>query len=232
MNTPSAIARTAVGDGSLAVTPLMLGVVPFGLIFGVTVAATSVSNLAGWASSIVIFGGAAQLVAVELLDQAAPLAVVIVSALAVNARHAMYSAALANPFSEFPRPWRILTPYLLTDQAFAVSIARFETMPDPLYRRFYYLGAAATLWIVWQLGTTVGVLVGTQIPAAWNLDFAIPLVFLAILIPTLTSRPAVLAAVVAAATATAGRGIPNGLGLVIGIVVGIASGVLAERAGA
>jgi 4-azaleucine resistance transporter AzlC len=216
-------------DGIIAVSPLMLGVMPFGLIFGVTVAATRVENFLGWATSFVIFAGAAQLATIELLDQAAPAIVVIATALVINARHFMYSAALSPHFADFPPRWRLVAPYILTDQAFALSITRYDHVTDPVYKRWFYAGAAVTLWVLWQITTGLGVLLGAQIPASWNLDFAIPLVFLSLLIPTVRTRPSLVAALVGGTLAVIGRGLPNGTGLLVAAAAGIAAGVVAER---
>lgn len=223
---------TPLRDGALAVAPLMIGVAPFGLVFGIAVAASSVRGLVGWSSSSIIFGGAAQLATIQLLDEGAAAAVVIGTALIIQSRHLMYSAALAPHFQEFPTAWRWGLPYLLTDQAFAVSITRFETVTDPVYKRWFYFGSAITLWITWQITTGIGLLAGAQVPAAWSLAFTIPLVFLALLIPTLRDRPAIVAAVVGGAIALIGFSLPYNLGLIAGACAGVVAGTLAERAAA
>lgn len=222
-------ARRALRDGLIAVSPLMLGVAPFGLVLGVTIAATRIDNLLGWATSVIIFAGAAQLATVELVDQAAPALVIIATALVINARHFMYSAALSPHFKGYPGRWRLAGPYLLTDQAFALAITRYENVTDPVYKRWFYLGAALTLWVVWQITTATGVVLGAQIPRSWNLDFAIPLVFLSLLIPTVRTRPSLVAALVGGGLAVVGRDLPNGTGLIVAALLGIFAGVIAER---
>ena len=217
-------------DGVVSMAPLMIGVIPFGLVFGVAAAASSIGGAVGWSSSWIIFGGAAQLATIQLLDESAAAVVVIATALVIQARHLMYSAAMAPHFREFPAAWRWGLPYLLTDQAFAVSITRYETVTDPVYKRWFFFGAGMTLWIPWQITTGIGVLLGTQVPEAWSLEFAIPLVFLALLIPTLKDRPAVVAAVVGGGVALIGSALPYGLGLMVGAASGVVAGVLAERA--
>jgi predicted branched-subunit amino acid permease len=183
----------------------------------------------GYATSIIIFGGAAQLATIDLFNAGAAGPVIVATGLIINSRHLMYSAALAPAFSAFSRPWRLGLPYLLTDQAFAVSIVRYEEQSDIGYRRLFYLGAGLALWVTWQLTTGVGVIFGTAIPATWSLDFAIPLVFVALLIPTLKDRPALIAAVVAAGAAVAAASVPYHLGLMIGALCGVVAGVVAER---
>jgi predicted branched-subunit amino acid permease len=141
----------------------------------------------------------------------------------------MYSAALAPTFKDFPPLSRLLLPYLLTDQAFAVSIARYADVADPVYRRHFYTGAAAALWVTWQITTIIGVAVGAQVPDSWSLDYAVPLMFLALLVPMLTTRPALVAAVVGGGIATIAHAAPYHTGLMIGALAGVAAGVAAER---
>ena len=224
------IRKDALGDGLRAMTPLLLAVFPFGLVLGVTAASSAVGGALGIATSPIIFAGAAQLVTIQLFDTNTSVFVVIVTALVVNSRHLMYSAAMAPHFSEWPRRSRLLLPYLLTDQAFALSILRYETTDDPLYKRWFYLGTGLGLWLPWQLATIAGVVVGAQIPESLGLGFAIPLVFLVLLIPVVQTRPGLVAAVVGAIVAVVASGAPYGLGLVIGAIAGVVAGVAAERA--
>jgi 4-azaleucine resistance transporter AzlC len=228
---PGNDAKTGFVDGVRAVSPLLLAVIPFGLVLGVTAAASLVGGGLGIATSFIIFAGAAQLVTVQLLDAGTSLVVVIVTALVVNVRHLMYSAAMAPHFSEFPRRTRLVLPYLLTDQAFAVSLLRYETATDPTYKRWFFTGAGFALWTSWQVATIVGVALGAQIPESLGLEFAIPLVFLVLLIPVVQTRPGLVAAVVGGLVAVAASGAPYGLGLVIGALTGVAAGVAAEQLG-
>jgi len=223
--------RDGLIDGARATAPLLLAVVPFGLVLGVTAASSLVGGGMGAATSVIIFAGAAQLVTVQLLDSGTSLAVVVVTALVVNVRHLMYSAAMAPHFSEFPRRSRLLLPYLLTDQAFAVSMLRYETTSDPVYKRWFFVGAGFALWGPWQVSTIAGVVLGAQIPESLGLEFAIPLVFLVLLIPVVQTRPGLVAAVVGGAVAVAASSAPYGLGLVIGALIGVGAGVLTRQMG-
>ncbi|MCP4248354.1 MAG: branched-chain amino acid ABC transporter permease [bacterium] len=221
--------RAGLVDGMRSVVPLLVGVVPFGLIFGVTAAGSAVGGGLGYASSVIIFAGAAQLATVQLITAGSAAAVIIATALVINARHLMYSAALAPHFREFPARWRLALPYILTDQAFAVSITRYETESDPDYKRWFFFGGAISLWVTWQVTSAAGVLLGASIPESWSLDFAIPLVFLALLVPALGDRPSVVAALVGGLVALAANDVSYNLGLLIGALSGIAAGVIAER---
>jgi len=218
-------------DGVRDVSPLLLAVVSFGLVLGVTAAASVVGGGLGIATSFIIFAGAAQLVTLQLLDAGTSLAVVIVTALVVNVRHLMYSAALAPHCSDFPVRSRFLLPYLLTDQAFAVSMLRFETTTDPVYKRWFFTGAALALWGPWQLSTVAGVVLGAQIPESLGLEFAIPLVFLVLLVPVVQTRPGLAAATVGGVVAVLASDAPYGLGLVIGALAGVIVGVMVEQVG-
>jgi predicted branched-subunit amino acid permease len=142
----------------------------------------------------------------------------------------MYSAALSPHFREFPRVWRFALPYIMTDQAFAVSVTKYAAdNPGPVYKRWFYLGGAMALWVTWQVTTGLGVLVGGGVPESWSLDFAIPLVFLALLVPAASTRPGLMAALVGGGVAVVGYGIPYNLGLIIGAMAGVAAGVIVER---
>ncbi|MDZ7702089.1 MAG: AzlC family ABC transporter permease [Halobacteriales archaeon] len=223
--------RAAFTAGVRRTAPVMLGVVPFSMIAGAAAVGVGLSVLQAMALSVVVFAGASQLAAIELLGQDATLAVVIATALVINSRFVIYSASLAPHFLEASGRWRAVMAYVLTDQAFAVSITRFaEGLEGPVTRRWFYLGTALPLWAVWQLGTIVGAVVGARVPAWLPLEFAVPLTFLALLVPAVEGRASGAAALVGGGVATAGIALPFNLGLLAGALAGIAAGVLvAER---
>ena len=226
---PSNEGRAALTDGIRAVAPLLIGVVPFGLVFGVTAAGTSIGGGLGFATSIIIFAGAAQFATVQLIAAGSTAAVVIATALVINARHVMYSAAMAPYFRKFPPWYRWALPYLLTDEAFGVSITRYQDQQDPSYQRWFYVGSALALWATWQVTTGLGVILGAQVPASWSLDFAFPLTFIALLAAVIVSPPMVVAAVVGGVVALLTNGVDYNLGLAIGASAGVAAAVIAER---
>ena len=223
------IRSKALTDGVRAFAPLLIAVIPFGLVFGVVAAGSEVGPWLGGATSFIIFAGAAQLATLQLIDAGAAGVVVVATALVINARHLMYSAALAPAFREFPKAARFALPYLLTDQAFALSIVRFGEVGDPVYRRWFFTGAGLSLWVPWQIFTITGIVLGAQVPASWSLDFAIPLMFVILLIPTIKGRPELIAAVIGATVAVAAADAPYGLGLIVGAISGITAGVIANR---
>ena len=153
----------------------------------------------------------------------------VATVLVVNLRMVMYSASIAPHFREIAARWKALMAYLLTDQAYALSVTRFRE--TDVSRRGYYLGVAAPLWVVWQLCTLVGIVVGARVPAWLPLDFALPLVFLALLVPAIEDAGTAAAGLVGGTLATLGSGLPYELGLPLGAVCGVLAGLVAEPVG-
>ncbi|MFO7548508.1 MAG: AzlC family ABC transporter permease [Acidimicrobiia bacterium] len=208
--------------------PLLLGALPFGLVLGVTVAASTLPNLAGWSSSWLIFGGSAQLASITLLAAGSPAASAVTAALVVNARHLMYSAAMVPRFRRQPRWFRWVGPYFLIDQVFALVSVR-DDPPDSW--RAYYLGAGMLAWTMWLAAVATGILLGATLPSGLSLEFAIPVLFIGLFVPALVRRPAVVAVVVAVLVTALLHRFPNRAGMLVGAVAGMMAGILAERAG-
>lgn len=225
--------RRAFTAGMAAISPVLLGMVPFGLVAGVGAIDSGMGPLAGVGASLLVFAGAAQLAAIELIAQSAGVAVIVFTVVVINARFLMYSAALAPHFREVPLAGRLGLAHLITDQAFAVAITEFGERRDPRPVRIaFYLGAALPMWVVWQTCTVVGILAGNAVPGSWSLDFAVPIIFLALLANALKDRGTVAAALGAAVIAVAAGGLPLNLGLPLAVLLGIACGLAAERGGA
>lgn len=219
--TPREAATAAIAD----VAPILVGVVPFGVIYGIVAVAQGLPELPALLMSSAVFAGASQIAAVELLGSGAPLAIVVLTAWVINLRFTMYSAAIAPWLQREPRRWRWLHSYILTDQGFAVSMVRFADL-DPALRRSYYLACSVALWCTWQLSSATGIFVGAAIPAAWSLDFAVPLTFLALLFPSIRGKGDAIAAVVATVVALLVTQVPLRLGLLIAATAGIAAGAI------
>lgn len=218
-----AMVRKGVGDA----LPLFFTVIPFALIIGLAVVESGMAPLVGWSTSPVIFGGAAQLVLITLLGTGTAVLAVISATLVIQARHLMYSAALAPVFQKQPRWFRWLGPYALVDQMFALAVV--HSGDDPVDFRSYYLGAASVYVVGWNLTTAAGLLIGPRVPAGWNLGFAVPLMFVVLLVVGIDRWPKIYAALAAAAATYLTAGLPNRMSLLIGGVVGIAVGLVASR---
>ena len=187
--------------GALAVAPMLIGVIPFGLVAGATPTTGGLGGGAAIGLSLIVFAGASQLAAAEVLIDGGSALVAIVAACTINLRLVLYSASLAPYVATEPLRRRIAVAYLLTDQAYAVCIARWDEGVDRRRRLPFFFGAALLLWVVWQLCTIMGVLIGPAVPEDVPLDFAVPLVFLVLLVPVLTSSAALVAAAVGGLTA-------------------------------
>ncbi|MGB4066030.1 MAG: AzlC family ABC transporter permease [Azonexus sp.] len=215
--------------GVRAELPLLLGVVPFGLIFGVLGLA---AGLPGWAvvlSSSLIFGGSSQVVFAQLWGGATPPPVMVATVGVVNLRHLLYSAAVADYLRDLPWRWKLLLAYLLTDEAFAAAIGRLRDGPATAHRHWFLCGTGFTLWAGWQLSTLVGVLLGAAIPENWSLDFSIALTFIALLVLSVRRRSDAWAAIAAAAVVLPALALPHKLGLLVAAGVGIAFGLVMCR---
>src|SRR6056297_2548327 len=220
--------RSAFRQGVRDVTPLLLGIIPFGFIAGIATVNAGLGLPEAVGLSAIVFAGAAQLAALDLIGRDAPLAIVVVTAVIINLRMLMYSASIAPHFQRLASRTKAAVAYLLTDQAYALAIARFRS-EDSTHSVAYYFGVAATLWVVWQLTTVAGVVLGTSVPESLGLEFAVPLVFLALLIPAMEDGPTTVAGLLGGTVAVATAGLPLNLGLLVGATAGILAGLLAEE---
>jgi len=218
--------------GVRALAPMLLGVAPFGLIYGVLAVGAGMPPWLACAMSAIVFGGASQMILTQLWAAGTPAVIVAFTVAMVNLRHALYSATIAPALSPLPKGWKALIAYLLTDEAFAAMTRRLsDTGERQRYRHWFFFGAGFALWFSWQLSTLAGVLVGAQVPRDWPLDFFLPLTFIAIIVPNLKHRAHLAAALVASVLAVACYGMPHKLGLMAAGLGGIAAGLLVRRPG-
>ncbi|MGB1177589.1 MAG: AzlC family ABC transporter permease [Candidatus Puniceispirillaceae bacterium] len=212
--------------------PLQLGVAPFGLVFGVLGIASGLTPLQTVLLSSIVFGGASQVVFAQLWGAGVPAPVVGASVSVVNLRHTLYSASIAPYLRRLPLIWRIPLAYLLTDEAYAVTINRLRTEPASAYQHYHLLGTGMTLWICWQISTITGVIFGATIPQSWSLGFAIPLTFIAIVAPAIRRRADLAACLTAGIISVVGQPLPWKSWIILAAIGGIAAGYLTHRYGA
>lgn len=213
--------------GVRALAPMLLGVAPFGLIYGVLAVGAGMPAWLACAMSAVVFGGASQMILTQLWAAGTPALLIAATVAMVNLRHALYSATIAPALAHLPARWKMLIAYLLTDEAFAAMTQRLtDDAQHRRYRHWFFFGAGFSLWASWQLSTLAGVLVGAQVPRGLPLDFFLPLTFIAIIVPGLKHRSHVAAAVASAALAVACFSLPHKLGLMTAALGGIAVGML------
>ena len=225
--------RTAFVAGMKGIAPILVGVIPFAAITGVAAIETGLSPGLAIGMSLIVYAGASQLAALQLIGIGTSSVVIIVTAIIINLRFFMYSASLTQFLPKIPLRWKFPSAYLLTDQAYAVAVSRYQSQPgrelSEGYRLWYFLGAAGVMWLCWQAGTLLGVLLGTQVPPELGLDFAIPLAFISLLIPALKNQASITAALVAGVVVLLASGLPYNLSLIAAALCGIGAGMLAER---
>lgn len=218
--------------GMRAGAPLLIIIVPFGMLFGVA------AREAGWdmaeilGMSVMVIAGASQFTALQMMAEGAPTAIVILTALAVNLRHAMYSASLAPHVGAASLRDRILISYALVDQTYGTAMNRFERSP-PLTlaeKVAFFFGVASATCVLWYASSVVGAVMGAAIPPELALDFAVPVTFIALFAPALRSPPHLAAAFVAVVVALLLAGLPYSLGLLVAAGCAMAAGAGMELA--
>lgn len=221
--------RRAAIQGAKRVFPLVIPGIPFGMVLGFLITDANIDPWAGWSTSWIIFAGSSQLVAMNLIADGASAVVIVTSVVLINSRHAMYSAALKDRFSIFPLWFRLIGPYFLIDQQFAVADTAPELVdPTPRYRMWHFMGAGWVVWTLWVISVALGIFVGDIVREEWSLSFAVPLLFLGLMVLSVRDRPGILAALVASTIAVVGRDLPQGSSLLLAIIAGVAVAAFAE----
>ncbi len=163
----------------------MPGSAAFGLAFGALVPAAGINPWTGLFASVSVVAGASQISVIESTRANAPAFIAVLTALIINARFALYSAALGPVFADFPRRWKLGLAHLMTDQSAVVALHHANRYPDPVRRRWFVVGGALPFALVWITGTVVGIVAGPIIPDSWNIGFIVPLMFIAVMVPVL-----------------------------------------------
>lgn len=212
-------------EGAKDVSPIILGIIPFGLVTGAAVIDAGLGLREAIGMSLFVNAGASQLAATALFKDGAPLLIVIGTALVINARMVIYSASLAPILvPQVKSRWGLaLLGHPLVDQAYAavMTTGRYKDVAIVPY----YVGSWLILASFWQVSSIVGAVAGSFVPASWSLDFAVPLVFLAMLAPVLKHRVDLETAfVTAVAAALLVPVLPMQTGLLAAIVAGMVWG--------
>jgi 4-azaleucine resistance transporter AzlC len=215
-------------EGVRAEIPLLIGVFPFGMIYGALALNAGLPASAAQMMSSIVFAGSAQFITTQLVGEVTPGPVIVLTIAVVNLRHMLYSASLAPYLASLSTRWKALLSYLLTDEAYAPTIIRYEKEGITPCGHWFLLGAGLALWTNWQISTTLGIWLGAAIPESWSLDFALPLTFIAMVVPVLKNRPAIAAAISAGVVALVAFSLPYKLGLILATLVGITVGTFLE----
>ena len=215
MKSTTSIIRLACRD----VAVLFLPALPFALLFGVMVVESGVPQLLGWSSSIIMFGGAAQMTLMTLIGEGAAVSAAVTTTLIVTARHILYSVTLAPRFQGQPAWFRWVGPYVLIDQVFALT--QVKDLSDEADFRRYYLAAGCMFWGLWVSFTGLGIVLAPIIPETLGIDIAIPLLFLGLLLMAIKRRSQVVTAVVSGGAALAFAGMDNQVGLIVAVLIAL-----------
>ena len=216
--------------GAAEMLPANIGLAPFGLVCGVGASAAGADWLAAWGMAAIIFSGAAQILSAQLLAADAPIAIIVLTCFVAGLRFLMYSAAMAPYVKPLPPRWQNALAFLLTDQAFAAAIRRFNADENPRAAGMHFLGAGISLWVAWQASCMVGFFAGYLVPVSWSLEFAVPLCFIALVAPLLRNAPSIFAAIVAGVAVMALEALPMRLNLIAAGGLGIVAGTLLDVA--
>jgi len=220
--------------GMKATIPLIVGAVPFGIVFG-AVAVTGdrpLSPEAAMGMSLFVFAGSAQFIGAGLFAGGVGTLLIVFTTFIVNLRHALYSASLAPYMKHLSQKWLLPLGFWLTDETYAVTIGRYAERDQSPYKHWYHLGSAVLMYTNWQLCTLIGVIAGQSVPddaAEWGLEFAMVVTFIGIIVPLIRTRPMVVAAVVAGLGALLFDGLDNQMGLMVASLLGIVAGYIAEQ---
>jgi 4-azaleucine resistance transporter AzlC len=211
--------------------PLLVGVIPFGMIFGALALTSGLSAGATLAMSAFVFAGSAQFIAATLVGNGAGLWIIVLTTLVVNLRHLLYSVSLTPYLKHLPAGWQAILAFWLTDESFVVVAQRYAQPDAVRYKHWFFFGSAVSMYLSWFASTVIGILAGQTIPdpLSWGLDFALPVTFIGILIPLLKDRAMIISAFVAGVVAVLAHHLENQLGLLVAALAGIVAGAIADQ---
>jgi predicted branched-subunit amino acid permease len=219
--------RTAVVAGARDVLPVLLALLPLGLVVGATIGESSVDHGVGWLGAALVYGASAHITAMAMLSTGASGLSVIVAVLVINSRGVIYGAGLASRMHGQPRWFRWLGPYFLVDPLYALVSGRTRPGDGVEWIRWYYLGGALTIWVMWMPTVGAGLLVGGSLPAAAQLNFALPAMLIGFLVPSLCGGKGRVAAAVGGIVGLFGTG-AGGLALPVSVAAGVTAALLVE----
>lgn len=223
--------RSQFFKGAKDTFPLIVGAIPFGIIFGTLAATAGLSFGATMGMSMFVFAGASQFVCVSLLTAGTVWPMIVLTTFVVNLRHMLYGATMV-PFYKGLNPlWKMVLAFGLTDETFAVAVRRYNKNDGAPGKHYYNLGSMVFMYVNWNLCTFIGLTAGNTFPgiSEWGLDFAMPATFIGIVIPYLVSKPMWAAAITAGAVSIMAGGLPHKLGLMVAALVGVTVGVVCEK---
>jgi predicted branched-subunit amino acid permease len=221
-------ARAAFRAGYIDIAPAIPATMAWGLVTGVAMAQSGLTLPQAYGLGLLSFAGSAQLAVLPLLATHTPVVVIVLTALIVNLRFVIYSAALKSEFMMLSFAPRLGLAYLLGDFPY-VLYERLAPQHERPLRPVYFLGIGFSNMLVWQVASVAGLIAAGRIPSAWGLDFAGIVALVALVVPMLANRPGIAACVVGGGVAVALDGLPAHAGLVLATLAGIIAAVMAEK---
>lgn len=216
-------------EGLRLMLPMSVGLLPWAIVTGVAMRSTGLSAVESLGMNLIVYAGTAQLGTLPLIAAGAPLWLIFVTALVLNLRFVIFSAAIAPVFHDSSFARRLASSYLLVDGVFAVGADKLLQADDPHWRWGYYIAPSAFNWCVWQVFTALGIFGAEFMPRDWSLEFMVTIALMVMVLPMVRTRPMLVAALAGGLGAVLLRGLPLRLGVVAGIAVGIAAGFAAEH---
>ena len=213
-------------NGCLQEIPLQLGVFPFGIAYGILGIEVGLTNIQTYLLSIIIFAGVSQIVFAQLFSTFTPSFMIVGTIGIVNLRHILYGVSLSSYLKKLSLKWRMILSYLITDEAFAISYKRFSEEKKTKYMHFHLLGSGITLWISWQISTLIGIFIGPSIPNSLNLEYVIPLSFIAIVVVSINTKIKLIVFIMSALLSILLRDLPWNLWIITSALISIIIGVL------
>ena len=213
-------------NGCFQEIPLQLGVFPFGIAYGILGIEVGLTNIQTYLLSIIIFAGVSQIVFAQLFSTFTPSFMIVGTIGIVNLRHILYGVSLSSYLKKLSLKWRIILSYLITDEAFAISYKRFSEEKKTKYMHFHLLGSGITLWISWQISTLIGIFIGPSIPNSLNLEYVIPLSFIAIVVVSINTKIKLIIFIMSALLSILLRDLPWNLWIITSALISIIIGVL------
>ena len=210
--------------------PLVIGAIPFGIIFGTLSRSAGLTPMGTMGMSLFVFAGSSQFIAMGLVGAGTVWPMIVLTTFIINFRHLLYTATLLDYLKALPRRWRLVLAFGLTDQTFAVAVGRWRDDDGGEHKQWYQLGSMVFMYINWNLCTLIGLLAGSMLEGigGWGLDFAMVATFIGMVIPYAKDRPTYAAILTAGIVALVCHGLPHGAGLMIAAGLGMLSGVSAE----
>ena len=218
-------------EGAKDTFPLVVGAIPFGIIFGTLASTAGISFAATMAMSMFVFAGASQFVCIGLVTGGTAWPIIVATTFVVNLRHMLYGASMVPFYKNLNPLWKMFLAFGLTDETFAVAISRYNQDDGAPGKHYYNLGSMLFMYINWNLCTFIGLTAGKTFPgiSQWGLDFAMPATFIGIVIPYLISRPMWASVITAGVVSIIAGGIPHKLGLMLAAILGVTVGLICEK---